>query len=145
MQIMQRLFVLFICVNLLYGTNAHNQATVYFDFESYQLTSTARLKLDTIANNNRISALEIYGHCDQLGSRKYNHALSEKRAKAVRDYLVLRGVDSAVITTIRGYGKEHLAVLRTDPISRQANRRVVIEYQVKNKRLVVAESTVPLR
>jgi outer membrane protein OmpA-like peptidoglycan-associated protein len=65
---------------------------------------------------------EIEGHTDASGTREYNLALSEKRAEAVKAFLVSQGVEADRLQTV-GYASDHLA-LPDQPLSR-ANRRVV--------------------
>ena len=81
---------------------------IYFAFDKFDLTRTAR---DILTNHaqalkNRIEVqVMIEGHCDERGTIEYNLALGEKRAKAVKDYLVALGVSPSRVTTI-SYGKE---------------------------------------
>jgi peptidoglycan-associated lipoprotein len=81
---------------------------VYFDLDSFTLRQDAKPVLDAQANwlrrwgNVRV---RIEGNCDERGTREYNFALGARRANAVRDYLVSRGIAAARIETI-SYGKE---------------------------------------
>lgn len=83
-------------------------STVYFAFNSASLNESTR---STLANNaeylkgNSSVDIQVEGHCDERGGIQYNIALGEKRAKAVRDFLVASGIPSSRITTI-SYGKE---------------------------------------
>ena len=67
--------------------------------------------------------IQIFGHTDDVGSDEYNLRLSERRAEAVRDYLVQAGLDPAIITT-RGFGKSKPLVAGSSPEARARNRRV---------------------
>jgi peptidoglycan-associated lipoprotein len=81
---------------------------VYFDLDSYDIRSDAMAVLDAQAAwLNRYPAVQIRveGNCDERGTREYNLALGARRANAVRDYLVSRGVSSARIATL-SWGKE---------------------------------------
>jgi peptidoglycan-associated lipoprotein len=81
---------------------------VYFDTDSYSLRGDARPILDAQAGwLSRYSAVRvrIEGNCDERGTREYNFALGARRATAVRDYLVSRGISAGRIETI-SYGKE---------------------------------------
>jgi peptidoglycan-associated lipoprotein len=72
------------------------------------------------------SKVTIEGFADPAGSNKYNLALSQRRADAVRDYLSSKGIDMTVLKTI-GYGKTRLvnpSASKDDPGAEQ-NRRVV--------------------
>jgi peptidoglycan-associated lipoprotein len=81
---------------------------VFFDFDSYALTSEAKGSLEANANElKRVSAanITIEGHCDERGTKAYNLALGEKRANAAKDFLVALGVSASRISTV-SYGKE---------------------------------------
>jgi outer membrane protein OmpA-like peptidoglycan-associated protein len=67
--------------------------------------------------------IEISGHTDNVGDPKANKALSQKRADAVRDYLVSKGIDRARIESV-GYGDSRPAAPNTTPEGRQKNRRI---------------------
>ena len=66
----------------------------------------------------------VQGYCDERGTREYNLALGERRANAVKAYLVAHGVDSSRISTI-SYGKERPAVLGNNEAAWAQNRRAV--------------------
>ena len=70
--------------------------------------------------------IDIYGHTDAVGSDAYNQGLSERRAVAVADYLVTRGVKGARIAT-RGFGKTQPVANNATEDGRAANRRVEIK------------------
>ena len=63
------------------------------------------------------------GHTDNVGSDVVNQQLSEKRAAAVRDYLVQQGVVASTVTAV-GLGKSQPVGPNTTPLGRQQNRRV---------------------
>jgi peptidoglycan-associated lipoprotein len=68
---------------------------IYFDFDSYDLTSPARSTLQANAawlKANPGTTIEIEGHCDERGTTEYNLALGAKRARAAMDYLVSLGI-----------------------------------------------------
>ncbi|MBF0108976.1 MAG: OmpA family protein [Magnetococcales bacterium] len=79
-----------------------------------------------VLNKNPSMKVEIQGHTDTTGSRRYNQKLSEKRAEAVRAYLVGKGVAKARITTV-GYGKDKPVADNVSPQGRAANRRVQLD------------------
>jgi peptidoglycan-associated lipoprotein len=66
----------------------------------------------------------IEGDCDERGTREYNLALGEQRATAVRDYLVIQGIDPDRIKVI-SYGKEKPAVVGSNNMAWSKNRRAV--------------------
>jgi peptidoglycan-associated lipoprotein len=81
---------------------------VYFDLDQHTIRDDARPVLDQQAawlNRYPNVAVRIEGNADERGTREYNFALGARRANAVRDYLVSRGVAPSRIDTI-SYGKE---------------------------------------
>ncbi len=82
--------------------------TVYFAYDSSQLDPTA---METLKRNAEIikqmpnSVIQIEGHCDERGTQQYNLALGERRALAVRDYLIRLGISGDRLVTI-SYGEE---------------------------------------
>ena len=114
-------------------------STELFDFDKAALRPDAREKLDSeviakLKDLKSIRYIIVNGHADRLGSPQYNQQLSEKRAEAVRAYLVSKGVDASGIETL-GFGKT-LPVKSCPDQERKAlieclapNRRVVVEVQ----------------
>lgn len=99
-----------------------------FDFDKATIRPENRELLSRIAGVLLASKgyrLLVYGHTDDIGTREYNQGLSERRAKAVAEYLVKSGVPPAIITT-KGYGKSSPRVKGTTSEARQRNRRVEI-------------------
>lgn len=81
--------------------------TVYFDFNSATLRSDTREALEANASflkSNPAVEVQVEGHCDERGGVQFNLALGEKRASAIKDYLVAMGVEGKRITTI-SFGK----------------------------------------
>lgn len=81
---------------------------VYFDYNAYSVRADAGPILDKQSEWLRRYPqvkVRIEGNCDERGTREYNMALGARRANAVRDYLVGRGVDAGRIETV-SYGKE---------------------------------------
>ena len=64
----------------------------------------------------------IEGHCDERGTREYNLALGDRRARAAKDFLVRYGIEAARIETI-SYGRERPFAMGSDEVSWQQNRR----------------------
>ena len=100
---------------------------VFFAFDSSELSADARESLrkgaDWLRANDGV-AITIEGHCDERGTREYNLALGERRANAVRNYLIALGVSGSRLNTI-SYGKERPAVLGSTESSWSKNRRAV--------------------
>ena len=67
------------------------------------------------------------GHADERGSREYNIALGERRANAVRDFLVLQGVSASSLEVV-SYGEERPLATGSDESSYAQNRRVELKY-----------------
>ena len=81
---------------------------IYFDLDSYEVRPDAYPRLDAqVAWLQRYPqvTVRIEGNADERGTREYNFALGARRASAVRDYLVSRGVAASRIDTV-SYGKE---------------------------------------
>lgn len=82
--------------------------TVYFDFDSSVIKATERSKIDFVANylkSNPETKIQVEGHCDERGTEEYNRALGERRALAIREYLINAGVSGSRIYTI-SYGED---------------------------------------
>ena len=106
---------------------------VYFDFDSYKLSGTARSKLEKNAELiKKVSAanIRVEGSCDERGSDEYNIALGEKRAKAAMQYLVTLGIPAERLSVI-SYGKEKPADTGHDEAAWAKNRRD--EFAVESK------------
>ena len=102
-------------------------STVYFDYDQSSLTSEAQATLDRQAAFLKASPsfrITIEGHCDERGTREYNLALGDRRASAVRDYLVAKGINASRLSTI-SYGKERPSVGGSNDTSYALNRRSV--------------------
>ena len=99
--------------------------TVYFGFNSAVLQGAAKASLDNNAQflkDNPSVEVQIEGHADERGSVQYNIALGDKRAKAVKRYLMNMGVESSRISTI-SYGKERPIAFGHDESAWGQNRR----------------------
>lgn len=100
-------------------------SSVNFDYDQATLTTVARKSLSAnaqwIKNSSKVS-IQIEGHCDSRGSIEYNLSLGERRAKAVKNYLVSLGIDAKRMTII-SYGKEKLLVMGDTEEDHAKNRR----------------------
>ena len=99
--------------------------TVNFGFDSAELTVSARSTLNRQAaflSLNPDLMIVIEGHADERGTREYNLALGDRRATAVRDYLVAKGINSARVRTV-SYGKERPTAAGSDEAAWAKNRR----------------------
>ncbi|MAT51797.1 MAG: peptidoglycan-associated lipoprotein [Porticoccaceae bacterium] len=97
----------------------------YFEFDKAILRPEARAALDIHAQRLRGTSRQVRleGHADERGTREYNMALGERRANAVKEYLVIQGVSSDNLEVI-SYGEERPAQLGSDEQSWSMNRRV---------------------
>jgi outer membrane protein OmpA-like peptidoglycan-associated protein len=105
-----------------------NLGDVLFDTGKSDLRATARealAKLSGIVLNYPTLQLTIEGHTDSVGSDEFNLTLSEKRADAVRDYLVGQGLNASSINA-QGLGKSMPVADNSTAAGRQKNRRVEI-------------------
>ncbi|PPR47313.1 MAG: Outer membrane lipoprotein Omp16 [Alphaproteobacteria bacterium MarineAlpha5_Bin9] len=100
---------------------------VFFGYDSFDLDADAQELLQDQAawmkQHSDVSVI-IEGHCDERGTREYNLALGEKRAQAVKNYLISLGVSSSRVSTI-SYGKERPAVIGSNDGAWSQNRRSV--------------------
>jgi peptidoglycan-associated lipoprotein len=100
--------------------------TVYFDYDRYNIRSDARSALRANAKainaNDKWGRVTIEGHCDERGSEEYNLALGERRAHAVRKYLIDLGVPSKRLNTV-SFGEAKPAVMGHDESAWRYNRR----------------------
>ncbi len=100
---------------------------VFFGYDSSVINDESKSVLDKQASwlkQYGSVSVTVEGHCDERGTREYNMALGERRASAVKGYLVAQGVESARVQTTT-YGKERPAVVGSDESSWAQNRRGV--------------------
>ena len=114
------------------GTQADLNQTigdrVFFDTDQYNLRPDARATVDRWAawlQQYPNVVVTIEGHADERGTREYNLALGDRRANAVRDYLIALGIPASRVATI-SYGKERPAVPGSNEAAWQQNRRSVM-------------------
>ena len=104
---------------------------IYFAFDSNTVPAAAFETLRahaTYLKNNSNAKVRLEGHADERGTREYNLALGERRAVAVRDYLVALGVPGRRLGTI-SYGKERPQVVGQGETYWSQNRRGVLVVQ----------------
>ena len=112
-------------------------STELFEFNKATLTDEAKKKLDSeviakLKDIGQIRYIIVNGHADRLGSVQYNQRLSERRAEAVRAYIVSKGADASKIETL-GFGK----TLPEKSCPDQKDRKALIECLAPNRRVVV--------
>ncbi len=108
---------------------------ILFDLNSTALKSGAKQQLEKMAEvmvRYPENDILVTGHTDNTGSEKYNQDLSERRAKAVKNYLVLKGISARRITSM-GFGETMPVASNATPEGRQKNRRVEIEIKPRQQ------------
>ena len=106
---------------------------VFFDFDRSVVRNEQKAALNDNAGwlkENSGAKIIVEGHCDERGTAEYNLALGERRAKAVKDYLVGAGIAPDRVSTI-SYGKERPFVLGHDESAWKWNRRAHFVLQGK--------------
>jgi outer membrane protein OmpA-like peptidoglycan-associated protein len=105
---------------------------VLFATNKSDLLPSAQVKLNEVANalikQDSESKIVVEGHTDSQGSAAYNQELSQRRAQAVRDYLVTRGIAADRVTS-QGFGLSRPIADNASPEGRANNRRVEIVVQ----------------
>jgi len=104
-------------------------ADAFFDFDKAVLKPEGKAKLNDLVSKLKDINLEVIiavGHTDSIGSDAYNQKLSVRRATAVKDYLVSKGVESNRVYT-EGKGEKQPVATNKTAAGRAQNRRVEIE------------------
>lgn len=104
-------------------------ADTFFDFDKYALKPEGKAKLDDLIGKMAGMNLEVIiavGHTDWIGTEQYNQKLSERRANAVKEYLVSKGVEKNRVYT-EGKGESQPIASNKTAEGRAKNRRVEIE------------------
>jgi len=100
---------------------------IFFGYDSYNLDvqaqQTLRRQAAWLQQYSQYS-IAVEGHCDERGTREYNLALGERRATAVRNYLVTLGVPANRVNTV-SYGKERPTCTEANETCWSRNRRGV--------------------
>ena len=82
-----------------------------FDFDKWNIRTDAQYELENIVDVMRkhpTMIIKIESHTDSRGGDRYNMKLSDRRAKATRDYIISRGIDASRIESAIGYGESQL-------------------------------------
>jgi OOP family OmpA-OmpF porin len=107
------------------------QADALFDFDKSVVRPDGKKAIDeALAKLNGVDLEMVIatGHTDSIGTDRYNQRLSERRAAAVKDYLVSKGIPASKVTTI-GKGESQPVATNKTAEGRQKNRRVDIEFK----------------
>jgi OmpA-OmpF porin, OOP family len=104
---------------------------VFFDFDSFKIGAGGENVMDAVAQEVKgrsLNVVHVVGHTDSSGPETYNDKLAMKRANAVRDALVNRGVDAALVN-VEGRGENELLVKTADGVREPANRRAQVTFE----------------
>jgi peptidoglycan-associated lipoprotein len=88
-----------------------NAYTVLYDFDRAAVKTTERKKVESVATalkQNAETKVEVEGHCDERGTEEYNRSLGERRALAVREYLIMLGISAERVYT-KSFGEDRPA------------------------------------
>lgn len=106
---------------------------VFFDFDNADLKSESKPELNRLVETlttRSTMIIEVDGHTDSTGSEDYNLILSERRAKAVANYLIQQGVDTDRVI-VKYFGESQPVTTNSTQESRRKNRRV--EFKIMNE------------
>ena len=104
-----------------------------FEFDSFQITNEAKAGLDKVVewmNKYPTVKAKVDGHTDIIGTDAYNQTLSERRAKAIVDYLEEKGIASNRLS-YEGHGSKEPVASNDTATGRQQNRRIEITFSAK--------------
>jgi peptidoglycan-associated lipoprotein len=109
-----------------YNSSADGFQSLYFDFDDYTISPDMQRIVINDASVARKAAgqkIRVEGNCDEFGTDEYNYALGLKRAKAVKDSLVMQGVPASQMVMI-SYGESNPACTAQTDACYAQNRRV---------------------
>ena len=109
-----------------YNSSSDGFVSVYFDFDGYGIAPSMENRVShnaSKAKSTRGNKVKLEGNCDEFGTDEYNYALGLKRAKAVKDALADRGVDTSNIVMVSFGESSPVCNAPTDECYAQ-NRRV---------------------
>jgi outer membrane protein OmpA-like peptidoglycan-associated protein len=118
--------------------NDHIEITekIQFDLDQATIKPESYALLDEIVqvlkDNPNITKVEIAGHTDDYGEESYNQALSERRAKAVLEYLTSHGIEASRLS-YKGYGESKPIADNSTAAGKEKNRRV--EFRILEQQL----------
>lgn len=113
------------------GSTEMLQGIFYFDFDQAIVKRAGHEELNKhakVLRDDRYMSVRLEGHADERGTREYNLALGERRANAIRAYLVAQGAARSQIEVI-SYGEEKPANMGHSEAAWAENRRVEIVYR----------------
>jgi OOP family OmpA-OmpF porin len=104
---------------------------INFDFDKSDIKPEFEGVLDAgveALNENPDTTVQVAGYTDSVGTDEYNQGLSERRANAVRDYFVSKGIDASRLTAV-GFGETNPVADNGTADGRAQNRRVELNVQ----------------
>jgi len=112
-------------INNPYNSSKDGFSSLYFDFGAYNINDNMQQVLihDIKRAKETTGKIKIEGNCDEFGTDEYNYALGLKRAKAVKDSMVMQGVPASRIV-IFSYGESNPVCTSMGDECYQRNRRV---------------------
>ena len=116
------------------------RARIHFAFNKSVLTDSAKRILDekiVVFRDNPNLSVEISGYTDVVGSDKYNMALSDRRVKAVKAYMVSKGVDAGRIETVAKGESEPVVSCSDVKGAENRNNKALIKCLAPHRRVVV--------
>lgn len=128
-----RLLIFILCLYVFHysATGQSLNYTVWFEFNEHRIPDTAMLDLIKIITSDSMDKVEITGHCDSIGSKKYNYRLSSRRVQEVINLLSQNGLPRSVFEKTISYGKDKPLNDNSTAERRQENRRVEITFWKK--------------
>jgi OmpA-OmpF porin, OOP family len=109
--------------------SAIDAVMIFFDYDKHDLKPEQIVKADRFiqqVKENPHVRIEVLGHTDDRGTEQYNDKLSERRASAVEDYLLSKGVPRDQLAIVKGFGKTAPLVFGTTEEARAKNRRAEV-------------------
>jgi len=106
---------------------------IYFDFDKYELLKESFPVLEKVIyylNKNKNIGIQVIGYTDNLGTKKYNDELSEKRSESVVNYLINKGIVKERLQSL-GFGAKFPIASNVSEEGRQKNRRIEIKIIAK--------------
>lgn len=147
---MKLVLKIFICLLLSYSVTAQEtNYHVLFEYNESAVPDTAMAFLIKNIYSNKVDKIYLEGHCDSIGSRQYNYALSKRRVLAVENLLIENGFDRSKIIGKVGFGKDKPRTPNSTAEARQKNRRVLVRFAgikpIKKKVVTIKKSTKALK
>ena len=121
---------------------------VFFDFNQYTLTRDTKIQLEKLyllMKNNPSLYIEVVGHTDSKGGVVFNKQLSEKRARAVKNYIANKGINNCRFVTLGLGERDAIAINKNpdgtdNPEGRKFNRRVDVKILNSDDSKIVTEN-----